>query len=118
MKFNTFKQLYSDTMQTIEAGQRIDIPPEVAVCPYCTEPTPLYAECESWDQCDDGTWQASGIRLECTSEPALEDGCDEATEDAWQDWLDAHTFMPYVYWLPVDRKVMAWINQRFRFNVE
>jgi hypothetical protein len=105
-------------MKTLPANQRIDVPPQVAVCPYCDGDVPLYAECESWHQRDDGTWEADGIRLECTSEPELEEGCDEATEDAWQDWLDAHTVMPYVYWLPVDRRVLSWINKNFRFDVE
>lgn len=103
---------------TVDTNRRFDIPLSVAVCPYCDAITPLYAEAESWEQQDDGSWIASGIRLECTSEPELEEGATEATEEAWQDWLNRHSYMPYVYWLPVDRKALAWINSRHRFRIE
>lgn len=101
--------------QILAWDQKIDVPPEVAVCPYCGDK--LWVECEGLGLCADGTWQADGIRLECYSEPALEEGCDKATEAAWQDWLDAHTYMPYVYWLPVDKKVLSWMATKFRFAV-
>jgi len=101
----------------VNAGM-IRVPREVAVCPYCTEPTPLVARMVGWEEANRrrGLWRVSEIELECTSEPELFD--DEprmAVRDEWEEWMNIHSYMPYLYWLPVDLRVLSWINELYRF---
>lgn len=91
------------------------IPPEVRVCPYCGGN--LWARFEEFGQCDDGTWQAEGVTLECDSEPDLDDE-DEKSVEAWNDFLSRHSEMPYVYWLPAAVAVSEFVNEHYRFKVE
>lgn len=102
-------------LTTVASNFVFTVPSEVAVCPYCGDR--LMAQCEQWGQDDDGTWVADGLHLDCVSEPDLDDD-DEASLEKWNDWLDQHTYMPYVYWLPVDLKVTAWVNKHFRFKMD
>lgn len=101
----------------VNAGM-IRVPREVAVCPYCDEPTPLVARISELEEANKrrGLWRVSEIELECTSEPELFD--DEprmAVRDEWEEWMNAHSYMPYVYWLPIDLRVLRWINELYRF---
>jgi len=94
----------------IGTGSMIDIPRKVAVCPYC-EGT-LTVQFEGWTQNADGSWSADMIHTECDQEPA------NINSDEWDGWLRQHSNMPYVYQLPVDEKIKAWINRRFMFEIE
>jgi len=98
-------------MQTIEAGNTIEIPAEVAVCPYCGKQ--LVSQPDSWTQRDDGTWACDNSAIECVGEPDL-----EPDTDAWDEWFAQHNVMPYVHWLPVDVKVTRWINQNYSFEFQ
>lgn len=102
-------------MTTIETDTIIEVPTSVAVCPYCG--APLIARPEAWTQEDDGSWSASESGLECLSEPELDDS-DPHSVELWEDWLAEHTVMPYVFMLPVDVKVLAWINANYRFRFQ
>jgi hypothetical protein len=97
------------TMELIDCGKTIDIPPEVARCPYCDER--LFCQPTAWEQDDDGSWYASESGLECWSEPDIDD-------EEWLDWCAEHTSMPYVYWLPVDMKVIDWLKTKYRFKCD
>lgn len=96
-------------MKILKAYEMIDIPHEIAVCPYCGDK--LTAQCSEWSQCEDMSWKAENIELECLSEPDIEDS------EKWHVWIDSHTMMPYVYWLPVEEKVLAWINAHYRWEL-
>ena len=97
-------------LQLLEPEAELDIPADVAVCPYCN--ALLVATFRAWEQNDDGTWRASEITCDCVDEPDLEDD-----EDGWTAFIDRHSYMPYVYQLPVDTKVLKWVNARYRFNL-
>lgn len=95
---------------TLPHNQLIGIPESVAVCPYCGGH--LYVKLESWTQEEDGTWTADEdcTHAECDTEP------EEHTEE-WRAWVERHSKMPYVYQLPVDVKVLKWINEHYRFDM-
>ncbi len=98
----------------IDPGDLIDVPESIAVCPYCG--AALYVQFEEWEQLLDQSWQVSdtGAKAECESEPEL------ATheEHVYDEWMKRHTYMPYVYWLPVEVKVTTWLQAKFRFAME
>ena len=97
------------THQLINSDTILDIPPTVALCPYCG--AKLYAVCEGWTEAEDGSgWEADEVHLDCVSEPSIRSRKHKA-------WLDQHTYMPYVYWLPVAKKVKKWINEHYRFDL-
>lgn len=102
-------------MQTIDCSTVIDVPPEVAVCPYCDGK--LAARPESWTQEDDGTWSANHSGIECCNQPELDEDRDGGTDD-WDEWLASHSVMPYVHWLPVDNLVVDWLKANYRFNCD
>lgn len=85
----------------------LDVPTEVAVCPYCG--AALSVQFEWWQLQDDGSWAAVEVHADCTAEPDIETG-------EWTEWYQQHSQMPYVYQLPVDTKVGAWVNSYYRFN--
>ncbi len=87
----------------------IQIPRSVAVCPYCQDQMSAYFT--GWTQNKDGTWRSDEIQLDCESEPDID-------SDEWEDWERAHSVTPYVYQLPVEERVMAWVNQHFIFEVK
>lgn len=77
-------------------GTWIDIPPVVAVCPYCQGK--LSAHVNAWEEPDTGEiWDVTEIELECENEDV--------------DDPEDHTYMPYVYWLPVECVVRRWMNR-------
>jgi hypothetical protein len=101
-------------------GGLIYVPREIAVCPYCDDPTPLVARMAAWES--DGKrrgveiWKCSEIELECVSEPELfEDMTDAGDSEEWDEWINAHSYMPYVYMLPIEIRVSKWINSCYRF---
>lgn len=84
------------------------INPDVVKCPYCEGS--LRVSVSAWTLEEDG-WVAETVDVECQSEPEL--GSDE-----WDDWLEEHSEMPYVYWLPVVSKIERLINLKYRFDLE
>lgn len=100
-------------MQTIKCDAIIKIPPEIAVCPICGAEV-IIEEIDEWEQEDDGTWSAgeTGVRLNCVTQPAFED------EDASDDFMASHWSMPYVDWLPISVRVIEWLRQNYRFDME
>lgn len=90
----------------LQLGERIDIPRNVAVCPYCQGS--LVASVSGCIESDSGKWLADSIDLDCVTEPDI-----EADNGQWEAWITQHTYMPYVHWLPVDLKVQDWINRNF-----
>ena len=102
-------------------GGRIWIPREIAVCPYCAEACseqwPLIARMMAWELSGKRRgveiWKCSEFELECMSEPNLEDDI-----EAWESWIEFHSYMPYVYMLPIEIRVSKWINSVYRFVMD
>lgn len=104
-------------------GGLIYIPREIAVCPYCDGFQRLVARMSAWEFGGRShgieIWKCSEIELECTSEPELlEDDQRMAVRDEWEEWMNAHSYMPYVYMLPIEIRVSKWINACYRFVME
>ena len=95
-------------LQLVPADKLIDVPGDVAVCPYCG--AALFVQCEQWSQQDDGSWAADNVHADCTGET-------DVGTPQWEEWLDSHSQMPYVYKLPVDMKVEKWVNEHYRFDL-
>jgi hypothetical protein len=96
------------TRTLIKRDACIEVPKEVAVCPYCK--TPLHVQANGWTERDDGTWRADWIDWDCETEPDI-DGPD------WEAWYESHSDMPYVHMLPVHDKLIAWMNEQFDFDM-
>lgn len=96
-------------MMLIAPSTIINIPRDVAVCPYCE--AALSVSCDTWEEMNDGTWQAEHIECLCHNEP------EEMDSKEWDEWLSVHSDMPYVYQLPVDLRVLAWVNARYRWDL-
>jgi len=101
-------------MDLLDTNAVVRIPPNVRVCPYCGGT--LSASFTAWTQEDDGSWSAEEIDLECDTMPDLAEDNPSSLE-AWDEWHARHSYMPYVYWLPVTVAVLRWINRRYRFRV-
>ena len=81
--------------------EEITVPADIAICPYCKGE--LTAKAEAWEDDDAGRMLVTSIDLTCENEFAEED-------DDYEGGTD-HTYMPYVYWLPVQNMVKDWMNQ-------
>lgn len=105
--------------QTIATGKTIQIPADVAVCPYCG--AALVAQPTAWSERADKTWRVDESGIECTAEPELPNSTkgrrNRLALEKWDEWFANHRAMPYVYWIPVDRKVTAWLNANFDFDL-
>jgi hypothetical protein len=67
------------------------IPKSIAVCPYCQGQ--LYLEVDEWDT-ETGVPTEAGTHAQCEHD---------------EEEPERHSYMPYVYWLPMLRKVYAWV---------
>lgn len=108
-------------MKIVPHDEIINIPPEVAVCPYCGGK--LTVQLETWVQLDDGLWGAptdETPHVECEFEPDMLQGddYDDSDADDWEAWYESHSAMPYVYLMPVEIKVARWLNANYRFDME
>ena len=81
------------------------------LCPYCGS-TLTYCV-TGWEK-DEETelWMADTLESECSSEPT------EIGSEEWEEWLNRHLDMPYVYQLPIDEQVLAFINKKYRFKFD
>ena len=80
------------------------------LCPYCKGN--LTYVCNGWEQDDNGLWMADSFDMECSKEP------NNVEAEEWEFWIQQHSEMPYVYQLPVDEKVKAFINRKYRFDLK
>ena len=101
--------MISNTRQLVPSDIMLYVPSEVAVCPYCG--AHLSVQIESGVRRDDGTWEAECVAVQCHAEPDVED-------ESWEAWWQSHCVMPYVYQLPVDLRIRAWISKHFDFDWE
>ncbi len=94
-------------MITLKMGEDPELPDEFR-CPICGDK--LVIDIDEWISDYDG-WKAdeSGVHVSCVSEP-------DFAGDDYADWLHGHYRMPYVDWLPVERKVYGWLEDNYRFT--
>lgn len=85
----------------------ISVPKKLAVCPMCEGKLSI-VECGAWVAGEPGLLVPDEIHLECEHEPDID-------SDAWEEWFNWHYAMPYVDWLPVDTKVLAWFKTTTRY---
>lgn len=93
-------------MKAIDVAQRgvpIEIPAKVAVCPICGAPI-VVEDINEWES---ESGKPVSISTGCTTEPDI-DG------DEWEDWHAGHYHMPYVDWLPVERRVLTWFQREYK----
>lgn len=83
------------------------VPVQVAVCPICGEPIQI-TEIEEWET-ETGKVTDCGLRVDCTTAPEYQTNGGDM--DAY---LRDHWSMPYVDWLPVEEKVLTWLNRHYR----
>ncbi len=96
-------------MKTLLQHESLPIPESVAVCPICG--AKLVAQFQCWQERDDKTWEAAEIDLNCVTEPDID-------SRQWWPWHRRHYAMPYVDWLPLDVKLLAWVNENYRFVMD
>jgi len=100
----------------VDCDMAIEIPPEVAVCPYCQ--TRLSITVEEWTREDDGTWIATSIDMVCQTEPPLDVRDGVLVDEGFDAWLATHSEAPYVVMLPVEHRILAWLTTNYRWNME
>ena len=99
-------------LKTITSDSEI-ILPDSFECPICD--AKIYvSEVSAWQQEDDGTWTAEAVKIDCVTSPDY--GTSE-DEDEMDSFLRSHWSMPYVDWLPLEKRVTDWVNQRYRWNL-
>jgi hypothetical protein len=94
--------------QILQSGAVIKIPAEVAVCPICR--AAISVNFDDWVQ-EDGEWLAASCNMHCKTEPDIDD-------EQWWPWAAGHYSQPYIDWLPVEKIVVDWINEYYRFEIE
>ena len=103
----------SPSIKIVQCEELIHIPPWLARCPYCGGL--LVAQPESWiESSKPGLWVAEFANTQCTTEPTIDEI--EGDYDDWIEWINQHTVMPYVYWLPVDQRITKWLAHHYRFK--
>ncbi len=78
-------------------------------CPYCDGQ--LTAKATEWSQEPTGIWLASALLVECDTEPEFED-------PTWEEWQMKHSFMPYSYMLHLEQRMLKYIREEYRFEVD
>jgi len=97
------------SLEILDPDKTIEIPVDVAVCPYCK--TKLVISPDGWVEEDDG-FVCDSFTSWCETEPEI-----DASSEEWDKFLHSHDIMPYVYQLPVDQKIEAWLKSHYRFNL-
>lgn len=105
----SFQVLECDVVIPIRHANSRDIPRQYRRCPYCDGKISIHFE--SWTRNNDGTWSADFAKADCETEPSIGSG-------KWEEWIKQHTYMPYVYWLPLETILTRWVNKHYRFDMD
>jgi len=99
-------------MITLPQHKTPEIPGSLFCCPICGNL--LTCEIDEWSQNDDDSWGVSeaGLHLSCASEPELSDD-----PMKYADWFEGHYQHPYIDWMPLEHRVLAWMNANYRFEM-
>lgn len=96
-------------MKLLESRACVTAPADFA-CPICGAQLAVI-ESRAWNQDEDGTWFATEVDIECTTEPDID-------ADEWEDWHAGHYRTPYIDWLPLEQRILQWMRREFRFNLK
>jgi hypothetical protein len=77
------------------------VPDGVGKCPYCGGQ--LDVSSVVGEYLEEGVWLVDDVHLDCMNEPDID-------SEEWVEFNKVHSWMPYVYWLPVQEKVIYWLN--------
>jgi hypothetical protein len=105
----TFEMLECDAVIRLSRKTAPTLGKNFRRCPYCAGRIAIHFE--AWVKQDDGTWTADMAKADCLREPS-------ERSRKYDDWIKQHTYMPYVYWLPLEIALTRWVNGRYRFRVE
>lgn len=97
------------TLLTVDDLAGVQLP-DWCVCPICGAEVVL-EEVTGWEQRPDGTWRASKIHIQCSTEPSI-------YSVMWGMWYVSHWSMPYVDWLPLTERLICWLVQRYDWSIE
>lgn len=95
--------------KTISDNSEITLP-DSFTCPICGA-TIYVDEVDAWEEDDEGNWIAESVKIDCVTSPDFSGDDDDG--DAMNDHLRSHWRMPYVDWLPLERIVTEWVNERY-----
>lgn len=83
--------------------------PESFKCPICGSAVHV-DEVSEWEKEGD-EWKAQTVKIDCVTFPGFEDS------DAFENYMSGHYSMPYVDWMPLEKRVTAWINARYSWQL-
>ena len=79
------------------------LPTDKLACPICGK-TVVVAGVQCWAT---ETGEMEEVEYDCETEPDLD-------SDEYEDWFhDHHEYMPYVYWLPYQERLLTWLNETY-----
>lgn len=84
--------------------------PDSFVCPICGKPLRI-EEVSEHEKDDFGNWKAVAVKIDCTTFPGFDDA------EAFESYMRGHWSMPYVDWLPLEKRVTAWVNARYSWEL-
>jgi len=85
--------------------------PDSFRCPICGAAIQV-DEISEWYEDDDGHWKAEAVKIDCVTFPGFDDG------DAFNGYMSGHWSTPYIDWLPLERRVTAWVNARYSWKLD
>lgn len=72
-------------------------------CPYCGGD--VEARETGWTHEDDGTETVDSIDADCQTMPR------DTDSEEWEEWMEIHSDMPYVHWMPFENRMIRAINR-------
>ena len=96
-------------LKTISEISEIALPDSFH-CPICGDRLQI-VEVSEWFKDDADNWKAGAVKIDCVTSPDIDD------IDEFNGFNSGHWSMPYVDWLPVERRVTAWANERYCWNL-
>ena len=87
----------------VRSSTSIPVPRGIAVCPVCGADI-VVEHIFEWEY--EGGKPVS-ISIECVTEPDID-------SDEWSDWFKGHWSTPYIDWLPINNRVLIWVQRNYR----
>lgn len=96
----------------IDSQSPVYVPVAVAKCPYCGDKLVIVAV-DEWIRKEEGVYYPDHIEVQCDSQPDIED--ENENPGITYSFEKTHYNMPYVNWMPVEEKVLAWFAKTYNF---
>lgn len=85
--------------------------PDTFRCPIC-DAAIVVEDVDAWHEDDAGEMVAKAVKIDCSTFPGFED------KDEFKGYMSSHWSMPYVDWLPLEKQVTEWVNQRYVWDLD